>query len=237
MKTQLTLLCTTAASLGFFHTLIGPDHYLPFIVMSRSGKWSRSKTALITFLCGLGHVLSSVVLGFAGIALGTAVSRLELIEGYRGNLAAWGLIAFGLVYMIWGLRKAARGETHSHTHSHDGTTHSHTHCHQEEEHLHLHREEESPSMTPWILFTIFAFGPCEPLIPLLMYPASQSSMYGVALVAGVFSLTTISTMMAMVMLGSMGLERIPLKGLEKYSHALAGAAIFLSGMAIQLLGL
>jgi len=31
---EITVLLATAASLGFIHTLIGPDHYLPFIVMS-----------------------------------------------------------------------------------------------------------------------------------------------------------------------------------------------------------
>ena len=38
-----------------------------------------------------------------------------------------------------------------------------------------------------ILFTIFVFGPCEPLIPILMYPAAKSSVAGMLLVAGVFS--------------------------------------------------
>ncbi len=28
---ELSALIVTAASLGFFHTILGPDHYLPFI--------------------------------------------------------------------------------------------------------------------------------------------------------------------------------------------------------------
>jgi nickel/cobalt exporter len=88
MSQELSLLLITAASLGFIHTVFGPDHYLPFVVMSKSGKWSTIKTSIITVLCGLGHVLSSVVLGFIGIALGTAVAKLEAIESIRGELAA-----------------------------------------------------------------------------------------------------------------------------------------------------
>jgi len=57
MSYELSVLLIAAASIGFFHTLFGPDHYLPFIVMSKSGNWSLRKTTLITFICGIGHVL------------------------------------------------------------------------------------------------------------------------------------------------------------------------------------
>ena len=60
MTTDLTVLIIAAATIAFFHTLPGPDHYLPFIVMSKSGKWSLKKTTVISFFCGLGYVLSSV---------------------------------------------------------------------------------------------------------------------------------------------------------------------------------
>jgi sulfite exporter TauE/SafE len=85
-----------------------------------------------------------------------------------------------------------------------------------------------------VLFTIFVFGPCEPLIPILMYPAAAESAFGVAMVAGVFGAATILTMLATVLLLSFGLSRIPTRGLERYSHALAGLAIFLCGVAIHL---
>ena len=75
MTYDLTMLLVTAASIGFLHTLLGPDHYIPFIVMAKAQKWSMTKTALITVLSGAGHVLSSVVLGFVGIAFGVAVSQ------------------------------------------------------------------------------------------------------------------------------------------------------------------
>ncbi len=67
MYTDSTVLYLTAASIGFFHTLLGPDHYIPFIVISKARKWSMWKTNLITFLCGIGHVGSSILIGFIGI--------------------------------------------------------------------------------------------------------------------------------------------------------------------------
>jgi sulfite exporter TauE/SafE len=231
------MLAGTAAAIGFLHTILGPDHYLPFIVMAKSGKWPLVKTALVTVLCGLGHVLSSVLLGSVGIALGIAVNRLEAFESIRGSIAGWALIAFGLVYFIWGVRRAVRNKPHVHIHSHDGqTTHRHKHVHTHE-HAHPHIGENKKNITPWVLFTIFVFGPCEPLIPILMYPAAKSNTAAVILVAAIFSTVTIATMLGVVLVSTFGLNLLPLSKLERYSHALAGAAIFLCGMAIQFLGL
>jgi nickel/cobalt transporter (NicO) family protein len=237
METELSVLLLTAASIGFFHTIFGPDHYLPFIVMSKAGKWNKIKTIFITLACGIGHVLSSVLLGLIGIAFGIAVSKLELIEGFRGDIAAWLLIAFGFVYMVWGIKRAIKNKPHKHIHIHvDGTIHEHGHSHNEE-HIHVHRTNPKKIMTPWILFTIFAFGPCEPLIPLLMYPSASHSTYGIIMVTLVFGLITIGTMLTVVMVSVWGINLIPTHKLERYSHALAGFAIFVSGLAIVFLGL
>jgi len=234
---EILILTGTAASIGLIHTILGPDHYLPFIVMSRARRWTLARTLVISFFCGLGHVLSSVVLGFVGLALGIAVSRLEGVEASRGNLAAWLLIIFGFSYFVWGLNRALKKRTHSHAHVHPaGGEHAHAHAHQAD-HYHLHGKDEKSSLTPWILFTIFVFGPCEPLIPLVMYPAARHSLLGVALVTAAFGLTTILTMLILISLASWGLSFLPLGRLEKYAHALAGAMIFVSGLSVQFLGL
>jgi nickel/cobalt exporter len=192
---------------------------------------------IITFLCGLGHVLSSVVLGLIGIAVGISVGKLVSIESFRGNIAAWLFIAFGLVYMIISIRNLVRKKKHTHSHFHfGGKKHDHEHDHQQE-HVHVHEEEEKINTTPWILFLIFVFGPCEPLIPILMYPAAEHNIPGAVIVSVLFSVVTIGTMMSIVLAFKLGLNKINLKPLEKYSHLLAGSMIFLSGLAIQFLGL
>lgn len=235
MPQDIFLLSLTAASIAFLHTLLGPDHYLPFIVMSKSGQWSLRKTMGITLLCGLGHIAGSVALGLAGVALGLGISRLTAIEDARGNIAAWALIAFGLAYAVWGLRQAASNRPHSHPHAHaDGRRHDHVHIHQKE---HSHIGGDRKQTTAWALFLIFVLGPCEPLIPLLMYPAAQSSLSGLLLVTLIFGAVTLSTMLAIVLISVRGLARLPLSTPIRYSHALAGFAVFFSGLAIQFLGL
>jgi nickel/cobalt transporter (NicO) family protein len=237
MTQEISVLLITAASIGFIHTILGPDHYLPFIVISKARKWTKYKTIWVTTLSGLGHVLSSVLLGTIGIGFGYAVQDLELIETSRGEIAAWLMITFGLIYFIWGLRRAWKSKTHEHTHIHNnGTIHSHLHNHHSE-HSHVHEGEGTVNLTPWILFTIFVFGPCEALIPMLMIPAANESMAGLVLVTIVFGLSTILTMLTVVLIGIYGVKFIPLGKLEKYTHAIAGLIIFLSGSAIQYLGL
>ncbi len=243
MNSELSVLLITAASIGFFHTLFGPDHYLPFIVMAKSGQWSMRKAAFITFCCGIGHVLSSVILGLIGVTFGIAVKNLVVLESFRGNLAAWALIAFGLMYFVWGVRQAVRNKPHQHLHAHNGgLAHEHDHSHNAE-HVHLHAEEGNMSITPWVLFAIFVFGPCEPLIPLLMYPAVRGSLgglgslWGLAAVTAVFAAVTLLTMITIVLISAFGISFVPLSRLQRYTHALAGATIFICGMSIQFLGL
>ena len=260
MTNGVVMLYFAAASIAFVHTLLGPDHYLPFVAMSRAGGWSVRKTVVITLLCGLGHVLSSVVLGLIGIAFGVAVFKLEGIERFRGDLAGWLLIAFGLVYFLWGVRRAVRNQPHSHFHAHtDGMIHTHEHMHHAD-HLHVHdvskpaapvtghvapplvggaaqnRDREGAGrtgVTPWVLFTIFLFGPCEPLIPILMYAAAKGTAWTVVGVIIVFGVITIATMLTIVLSSSWIVGITPLRRWQRFGHAVAGLVVLACGVAVQ----
>jgi nickel/cobalt exporter len=233
---EASVLLLSTAGVAILHTLAGPDHYLPFIVMGRARRWSTARTVFWTTLCGLGHVSSSVLFALVGVLLGYGLERVQYIEEWRGNLAAWAMIAFGAVYLAWGLNRIARSREHSHAHLHDTSSHTHAHSHVAA-HAHPHGETEGFRITPWVLFTIFIFGPCEPMIPLVMYPAAQHSWTDVWLVVGVFSLLTVGTMLVVVVLAVKGLSLLPTRQLERYNHAVAGGTILLAGCAIQFLGL
>jgi len=228
-------LIAAAAGVAVVHTVLGPDHYLPFVMLSRAGGWSVRRTVAVTTLFGVAHVLSSVVLGALGLAAGVAVGRISVWEQARGTLAAWALVAFGLTYLSWGLRRAVRRRTGIEPHDHGG----HVHLHRDGAHPHRHHDPHAPFTGPtfWSLFAIFVLGPCEPLIPLFVLPASRGDWAWAAWTALAFGVTTVAAMVATTLVGLAGLRPALTQRLARFSHALAGAVIAASGLAILLLGL
>lgn len=249
------VLLVTALSLGFVHTLLGPDHYIPFVVIGRARRWGLGRTSLLTFVCGLGHVLSSVLLGLVGVAVGAALQDVEGWESARGSWAGWGLLVFGAAYAAWGVFRVLGRKTHGHAHLHSGgRMHSHSHDHGRREghpsvHVHGHDHEsalasssERPpaswkELTPWLLFLIFVLGPCEPLIPLFFASAVQGSWAEVLLAGAGYLVATLLGMQLAVALLWFGLKRVPLGPLERWSHLMAGLLVALAGAGMIFLGL
>jgi len=235
--TEAQILLLTAASIAFLHTILGPDHYVVFTAMGRARGWGLSRTLRITLYCGIGHVLSSLVIGVIGLLLGAQLGALVEFESLRGNLAGWALLTFGLMYFAWGLRQAGRHHRHTHMHTHGNVVHDHEHDHHNE-HTHVHDDRARTSITPWAMFIIFIFGPCEALIPLFIYPAAQHSSELVISVALVFGVVTLATMVLLVAITSVGLDKVklPVAG-RRYEHAIAGASVALCGGAISFMSL
>ncbi len=233
---EMSVLVMSAATLGVIHTLLGPDHYLPFIVLSKARNWTRPRTLWITFIAGVGHVSGSVILGLIGIAMGLSLSRLEAVEANRGNIVGWMLIVFGMLYTAYGIYKYFKRGAHVHFPSFlrpKSIRHKDLHLGEAD----LKQEDTAGRLTPWILFLIFVFGPCEVLIPMLVYPAAEQSGLGIFLVALVFGIATVGTMLLVVMLGYQGFSFIKLKGKEHRIHLFAGLVILLAGIGMQFMGL
>jgi hypothetical protein len=251
-----TGLLLTAITIGFVHTLVGPDHYLPFIVIGRARRWGLGLTTALTFVCGLGHILSSVALGMLGAVLGHGLEKVMGWETGRGEWAGWALLIFGLAYCLWGIRHALKEGNHIHVHFHeDGTLHEHGHGHEPVAlhngvHGHPHARNEKAadeishgapaswkSLTPWVLFVIFVLGPCEPLIPLFFASAVAGDWREVAVVSLGYGLATLAAMHAIVTSLWFGLKRIPLGPMERWGNAMAGGVIFIAGVGMVFLGL
>jgi hypothetical protein len=81
LSPEVMVLLASAASIAFLHTLMGPDHYLPFVSMAVARRWSWGKVLFITLICCSGHVLGSVLLGLVGIWLQAEAGDLVSIEG------------------------------------------------------------------------------------------------------------------------------------------------------------
>jgi nickel/cobalt exporter len=232
VDTTLGILLSTAVGVGLVHTLIGIDHTLPFVVLGRAHRWPLRRVLGLTLICGVAHVAASVVLGLVGVAFGVGLARLDWIEASRGDVAAWILMGFGLLYAAWSFARERRRQRLVHQHA-DGTVHTHEHTPS----VHDHDTTAPRTVTAWSLFVIFVLGPCEPLIPLLMVPAFEMGAGSVVAVVLAFGVTTVATMTVIVALGYAGLRQVRLGPLEHYAHTLAGLAVAVSGGAIRLLGI
>ncbi|GAB4489402.1 MAG: hypothetical protein OHK0019_06970 [Saprospiraceae bacterium] len=101
-------LLTGSVMLSIFHALI-PSHWLPVIAIGRQEDWSARRILWVTFLAGLAHVLSTVLLGGVLAAAGGALAdRAELFSRW---LAPVILASLG-AYYVW------RHYYHHHFHLH-----------------------------------------------------------------------------------------------------------------------
>lgn len=204
------VLLISAGSIALVHAL-APDHWIPFVSIGRARGWSVQKLVGVSVVSGVGHVVSSIALGFVGLLLGLGLSSLESAEGTRATIAGLALITFGIVYAGWGLYRANR---------------------------HTHDVPVGRSVTIWTLVAVFVLGPCEPLIP-LMFASAAHGWGTVVAVTALFAVITIAMMAVQSVVVFLGLNLVP--GLEefshRYGHAMAGAVIVLTGLAVMALGI
>lgn len=207
------LLTSSAASVAFFHAL-APDHWLPFVALAKSSRWSMTKLVWVTWLAGMAHVASSLVLGVIGLWAGLVIHRLEGAEAWRGGVGIWLLIGFGVAYALWGLK------------------------HAQHHHPHISVEEAVKAYAVrrmWMLFAIMVFGPCEPLIP-LMFVASQHGLVTVWVISAVFSVVTVAMVIGQSALSYAGVRLLRAAWMERYAHALTGLVIVLTALFVLLVG-
>jgi hypothetical protein len=205
----MNVLILSTFTVGILHAL-APDHWLPFVALSKAQQWSGWKLTTVTTLAGLGHVSSSLLIALLGVLLGIAADRVSLWETNRGNIASLLLIGFGVAYMVWGTKNWGR--------------------------KHSHELETSKVVSYWTMFALIVFGPCEPLIPLIF----ASSAYGwaqVFIVFILFGLSTIGMMLVQVHVATFGVSLLRSHRLEHASDVIAGGVIVLTGVTIRLLGI
>ena len=208
---SLTVILVSTATIGVVHAL-APDHWVPFVSIGRARQWSIPKMVGITFLAGVGHVGSSVLIGAIGMILGFSLTGLESAEGNRGAVAGLLLIGFGLAYAVWGLKQL---RSHAHSDSDAGS-----------------------SLAVWTLIAIFVLGPCEPLIP-LMFVSATHGWTAVIGVSALFGVITIVMMIGQSLIVYLGLDflRFNRNLNHHHGHIIAGLVIAATGAGVMFLGI
>lgn len=210
----LPTLAVAAVTVGSLHTA-APDHWVPFAALARARGWSAPRTARVTALCGFGHVTVSAAIGLAGAFFGVRV--LAAFGEKLSAVAPLLLIAFGVGYALWGLRRAIPPRVHGHAHAH---------------YDHLHDPSRTSAGT---LFLLFSADPCVAVAPLIFAAAPLGWTRTLGIVA-LYEAATIMTMVAFVLPARAGARVVRAPWLDRWGDAAAGTLIAAVGLTVLGLG-
>jgi hypothetical protein len=236
MTPDALLLVVAVAAVGVLHTVV-PDHWVPIVLFARQQGWSKAETARAALQAGVGHVLTTLIIGLAVWVAGFAfATRFGQIVDFVASLA---LIGFGGWIGISSWLELRRGSGHHHHHPghHDHRNHEAEHDH-EHDHDHSHEEEpvanghaaarKSGASSRMALLLILGSSPMVEGIP-AFFAAGKYGPTVIFVMAVVFALSTIVTYVVLCVYSAAGLQRLRLGPLERYGEVLSGGFIALVG--------
>jgi len=198
-----------AGGVGVLHTLLGPDHYLPLLAITKASGWSLRRALLVTAVAGLLHCGASALLLPFALAATRAAGTLAGVQDLRATVAAWLVVGLGLALLgaAFRARRAAAVAPAA-----------------------------APAAVPGrsgaraLLLLAFAVGPCEWLLPNALTAAGTAGAGGALAVSLVFTASTVATMLAVV---AASLRLLPAQRLPPLRFALlGGASVLACGVAM-----
>ena len=183
------------------------------------------------FLDDLLRLRTCVELSAVGVWRGS--HRLVVIKSKMAGGSTWQrcgrcMLLFGLCYGLWGLYRVKKNKTHKHFDMYeDGTLYVYEHKHGQ-----MVQPADRHKVTAWVMFIVFLLGPCEPMIPLLYFPAAKNLWAGMMILIIIYTICTLATMVLMVVLGYYGFSFLKTEKLERYMHPLGGLTVFICGVGM-----
>lgn len=152
MNATTPALLAAAAGVGFGHAIL-PDHWVPLAVVGRTRRLPLARVARLSGLAGVAHVLVSLLLGGAIVAVG--LQFRSAVQSAQDTIVGGLLVATGIGFAIVELtghghrhgRAAGHGTPHRHAHLHargNGDEHAPAHA-PEREHEHEVVEARAPA--------------------------------------------------------------------------------------------
>ena len=187
--------------LSVLHALI-PNHWLPVLAISRKENWTLGQTTSVTFISGLSHALSTVMIGLVIGLLGLKLA--ENIEDFTHILAPVILISLGIFYIYQ---------------------------HYRHKHFHVHLEVKTVSKQRIILTLVIAmfFSPCFEIEAYFLM-AGTHGWTQVLLLALLYTVVTVTGMVVWVRLTYKGLLKLNWHSLEHNAGIITGATLVLTGI-------
>jgi nickel/cobalt transporter (NicO) family protein len=215
------IFATTASATAALHALI-PDHWLPFVLLSRSRNWSIAKTLVLASAGGLVHVLLAAGLGWATYALGEgrADAVVHRIGGTMEILSSGGLALFGLLYGTASWYRERRHHPSPGDHAPVPSLSARHH-----HHGHLLERWFTGDLTGLSLVLIIGVSPCALAFPILLAGAAALGVSGVLLVAAGFGAATMVTTLGVTLFALLSARRLDFPFLTRYGDLISGMLI------------
>lgn len=194
-------LITGSLVLSVLHALI-PNHWLPVLAISKKENWTLSQTMSVTFISGLAHALSTVIIGVMIGVVGVKLSSIA--ESFTHYIAPGVLIGIGLFYMY---------QHHRH------------------KHFHLHAEPVVKAKGKVIITLAIAmfFSPCFEIEAYFLLAGSKG-WWVILLVASLYTIVTVSGMVLWVRVTYKGLVKLNWHTLEHNAGIITGITLLLTGI-------
>jgi hypothetical protein len=206
---------------GIGHAVL-PDHWVPLALLGRTRRYPLARVARLSGLAAVTHVLVSIVLGGAIIAIGLQF-RSE-VQTAQDTIVGGLLIATGGAFAL--LELAGRGRGHQYRHGHD-------HGHRHEPHL------PPPSGIRALMGVMVPFGaaasPDLTILPVFLAAATV----GVTTAVGsllIFSAVTIAAIVGLTLAATRGGYQIHGAWLDRWGNLLTALVLAVIG-ALVLAGL
>lgn len=201
---MLSLIAGTVL-LSIIHAAI-PNHWMPLVLLGRSEGWTTGETAVITFVSGVAHSLSTVILGVLIGGIGYSLSREYLVVGTY--IAPLVLIFMGVVYFSLDLQ------------------------HRRHEHMPSDRGVTGRSRVSVVLLMALSMflSPCLE-IESYFFTAGAHGWQGIGMVALLYPVLSVGTMVLLVYLGRKSMIRWNLAVLDHHEKKITGFILIGLGIA------
>lgn len=192
-------------TLSLLHALI-PSHWLPFVTIGQTERWSLRQTLTVTAIAGLAHTVSTTLLGVL-----VSLAGWQLAENYH-DLSERAIPLLLLALGVWYLMQHLR-----HRHVHD--------------HVNARAVRKARSFSALLLSLGLAMflSPCLE-IETYFLSAGAKGWEAVGLVALIYNVITLSGMLLMVTLGRRGLQQVNPHWFEHHENLITG--LTLVGLAL-----
>jgi nickel/cobalt transporter (NicO) family protein len=204
--------------LSLIHALI-PNHWIPLIAISKTEKWTVSRTLWSTAITGFAHTFSTIIVG---IIVGFVGYKLSSGYQFVSTVAAPVILAgLGIIYLILDIR----GTLHNHHHHHH-------HHHGVDDHSIENTEKTGNSRWHAILISLSVAMFLTPCIEIEAYyfQAGTIGWTGIFMVSAVYLLITILVMLLLVFLGVKGIQTFNSHFLEHHEKGITGIVLLVLGV-------